>query len=431
LPLPAATEGVQAASKLEQVLVAIWSDVLGLDAADVTANFFDLGGDSLRAAMVTNRLQYLLGATVYVITLLDHPTIRELAANLEDHYSEGIARMLGATAKSAARDPAPVTRADAEQLRGLIAGYSPLGRARAPDNAARNPRMIFVLSAPRSGSTLLRVMLAGHHRLFAPQELGLLAFETLGTAEVLANGLPWMSEALVRTLMEIKRWSVEQAKQYVSTCEHQRMSTKALFGLLQRWVAPRILVDKSTIYAIDALALARAEASFQDACYVHLTRHPCGMIHSFVQARLDQSFFRWPDKHLLSARQLGELVWQIANDNILTFLRGIPASRQCAMRYEDLVDDPRREMTRLCSTLGIDFEDGMTRPYDDVDTKMIDGIYRAPVSRQVGDAFFTTHTRIDPALAEAWRGKLSEDSLGERTLELARLFDDARATLVR
>ena len=36
-----------------------------------------------------------------------------------------------------------------------------------------------MLSPPRSGSTLLRVMLGGNPRLFAPPELELLNFDTL------------------------------------------------------------------------------------------------------------------------------------------------------------------------------------------------------------------------------------------------------------
>ena len=45
--------------------------------------------------------------------------------------------------------------------------------------APRNSRAIFVLAPPRSGSTLLRVLLGGHPRLFAPPELELLNFASL------------------------------------------------------------------------------------------------------------------------------------------------------------------------------------------------------------------------------------------------------------
>ncbi len=421
VPLSGSTSHAQVAStRLERLLVDIWSDTLGIEASDVTANFFEIGGDSLRAAMVTNRLQELLSETVYMTALLDHPTIRALAANLEESYAESVAKMFGGEtlAPSAGVGASRITQDDVGALRKLISQASPITHRAEPSR--KNPRAVFVLSPPRSGSTLFRVMLAGNRRLFVPQELALLAFETLGSSNVLSNGFPWMAEALVRTLMEIKQWTVEEAKQYVSSCQEQRMSSKDLFGSIQRWVAPQVLVDKTTLYAVDPKVLDRAEADFEDPYYIHLVRHPCGMIRSFVKARLDQSFFRWPDKPLFSPAQLAELVWQIAHDNIVTFLRRIPESRQCAIRYEDVVSDPRGRMTSLCERLGIPFEDSMTQPYRDADKKMVDGIYKGSVSRQVGDPFFDKHTDIDPAVAEAWRAELSEGALGDRTRELAR-----------
>ena len=47
------------------------------------------------------------------------------------------------------------------------------------DTDAFNPPAMFILSPPRSGTTLLRVMLAGHPDLFAASELQLLGFNTM------------------------------------------------------------------------------------------------------------------------------------------------------------------------------------------------------------------------------------------------------------
>ena len=51
--------------------------------------------------------------------------------------------------------------------------------SREPPDQPKNPRAVFVLAPPRSGTTLLRVLLAGHPALFAPPELELLQFATL------------------------------------------------------------------------------------------------------------------------------------------------------------------------------------------------------------------------------------------------------------
>jgi hypothetical protein len=90
------------------------------------------------------------------------------------------------------------------------------------------------------------------------------------------------------------------------------------------------LVDKTPAYALDLEILKRAESDFEQTRYIHLLRHPYGMIHSFEEAKLDQVFFRYA--HDFSPRQLAELIWLISQQNILEFLKGIPPERACASR---------------------------------------------------------------------------------------------------
>jgi hypothetical protein len=72
------------------------------------------------------------------------------------------------------------------------------------DSTVRNPPAVFILSPPRSGTTLLAAMLAGHPRLFAASELHQLGFNTLAerrTAFSRKYSL-WL-EGTIRLLMEI------------------------------------------------------------------------------------------------------------------------------------------------------------------------------------------------------------------------------------
>ncbi len=59
------------------------------------------------------------------------------------------------------------------------------GEALSPEE--RNPSMLFLLSSPRSGSTLLRAMLAGHPALFSPPELHLLTFYSMKQSKKIFN----------------------------------------------------------------------------------------------------------------------------------------------------------------------------------------------------------------------------------------------------
>jgi len=69
----------QGRTPLESRLAEIWSEVLGAPAVGNADNFFAMGGDSIRAAVVVNRIQETLGASIPMVTLFKNPTVGELA----------------------------------------------------------------------------------------------------------------------------------------------------------------------------------------------------------------------------------------------------------------------------------------------------------------------------------------------------------------
>jgi amino acid adenylation domain-containing protein len=67
-------------NRLEEQLVQIWSEILGVDRVGVRDNFFDLGGHSLLLIRVHARLRQELDSDVAVIDLFRYPTIESLAS---------------------------------------------------------------------------------------------------------------------------------------------------------------------------------------------------------------------------------------------------------------------------------------------------------------------------------------------------------------
>jgi acyl carrier protein len=65
---------------VEHAVVAVVADVLGREPAELSANFFDLGGDSLAALEVTGRLVEDLGRDVPLDALFDAPDLAAYAA---------------------------------------------------------------------------------------------------------------------------------------------------------------------------------------------------------------------------------------------------------------------------------------------------------------------------------------------------------------
>jgi len=81
------TEYIAPGNETEQVLSDIWVGFFGFDQVGVGDDFFELGGDSLKALVIINKIHKKLGMEVPIATFFNHPTIRGLsgyiAANTE------------------------------------------------------------------------------------------------------------------------------------------------------------------------------------------------------------------------------------------------------------------------------------------------------------------------------------------------------------
>ncbi|HEV7799008.1 MAG TPA: amino acid adenylation domain-containing protein, partial [Pyrinomonadaceae bacterium] len=68
---------------LENVLAAIWSELLGVKAIGTNDNFFELGGHSLLAVRLFAQIEKRLGKRLLLATLFQAPTVAQLAAIIE------------------------------------------------------------------------------------------------------------------------------------------------------------------------------------------------------------------------------------------------------------------------------------------------------------------------------------------------------------
>ncbi len=71
----------------EEILVAIWAEVLGLKQIGIHDNFFELGGHSLLAMRLFNEIEKTLGTRLSLATLFQKQTIAELATILHQEES--------------------------------------------------------------------------------------------------------------------------------------------------------------------------------------------------------------------------------------------------------------------------------------------------------------------------------------------------------
>jgi len=414
-------------TKLELFLADCWREILDVEEVGVHDNFFELGGDSIKAVVFANRLQECFGEITHVVAVFDAPTIAELVDYLYENSYQSILKVFGekksekGETEQVLSSPAPfvtVNAAMVEEMRRLITSLS-VPAAPVAATASKNPPAIFILSAPRVGSTLFRVMLGGSPDLFAPPELDLLSFNTLKERKKEFSGREsFWSEGTIRAIMEVKGCKADEASRIMRECEEHDLSVQDFYRLLQDWIEGRRLVDKTPSYALDLEILKRAETIFDSALYLHLVRHPHGMIRSFEEARIDQLLTRY--KHPFSARELAELVWIINQQNILRFLAEVPGSRQHRVRFEDLVNEPQPTLKEVCRFLGIDLHPDMLDPYKNRERRMTDGIHAT--SRILGDVKFNQHKEIDAKIATIWQAQEGVVPLGEITWQLAESF---------
>jgi len=77
-----AEAGTAPTEPIEGLLVQIWMRVLGIENIGVDENFFDLGGDSIRAQMVVNRVRETTDLRISISVLFECPTIRAFSRAL-------------------------------------------------------------------------------------------------------------------------------------------------------------------------------------------------------------------------------------------------------------------------------------------------------------------------------------------------------------
>jgi amino acid adenylation domain-containing protein len=448
-------------SSTEKYLTNLWEQTLEIAPIGRHDKFFELGGNSILAAKFIGRLQKDLDASIFITTIFDHPTVASYAALLEEAYAENLQYLNKETTAQAqiadtsrlsvisttnakieadnqVSDTLKVSVTSRQKPQLFIEDFTettisntklPTGKLtkeailnfnnyipKTLESASsktiddKNPPAVFILAPPRSGTTLLRVMLAGHPNLFAANELQLLNFERLTDRDAAYAGkFALWKEGLVRVFMKLQNCNAQEAKELIAEFAKSGTTTKDIFLKIQTWIGDKILVDKSPSYAIDLAAMQKAERDFENPIYIHLVRHPYSMAVSFEKYRIEQVLFLEKNPH--SGRQLGELVWLESHRNVETFLKDVPTERHIQVLYEDLVREPERIMRAICEKIGIEYHENLIHPYRDLEDKMIDGIHQD--SRSMGDTNFDKKHSIDSKMADHWKGVFNDDFLSE------------------
>lgn len=256
-------------------------------------------------------------------------------------------------------------------------------------------RPIFLVGCPRSGTTLLSVMLHAHPRIAMPPETRFLQdafrerakFGDLTKPEnrralalrITGRGTRFRDLGLNRS--EVVERIVAGPPTFGSAAgtvwrEFARSRGKARWG------------EKRPSYWRDTTMIQQL---FPDAQFVHLVRDGRACVASLKAVKW------W------TSGATGAMVsWAMADYELRRVARQLPADTYYRLRYEDLLADPRRELGALCAFLGEDFDEAMLN---------FSGAAADIVPKRK-----TWHERtrgqLDPDRIEAWRTDLEPAEIG-------------------
>lgn len=229
--------------------------------------------------------------------------------------------------------------------------------------AAREP--LFVLAPPRSFTSLVGAMLGQHPQMYGFPELNLFMAETMdefwrgtdGEGGRKSAFWPVMRHGLLRAVAQL--YAGEQTidgagMAYRWIRARSRRTTGEVFRELLDRIAPRIAVEKSPAYLRKRQYLDRLLATFPNARFIHLLRHPRGQCESVLKARGGKLMLL-----MLNAIDPSadfpviepQILWHDAHARIMAFLDELPSIQWLRVRGEDLLRDPDAELARVCRWL--------------------------------------------------------------------------------
>jgi uncharacterized protein (TIGR03032 family) len=244
----------------------------------------------------------------------------------------------------------------------MPARANPAPPAAPPHSSTRFDRPIFIVAAPRSGSTLL--------------------FETLArAAEVYTIG--GESHAIIENIAEL----APAAQGYQSNRLAAADATPQIVARLQAALlgqlrdrdgrppadaAPLRLLEKTPKNALRIPFLA---AAFPDARFIYLYREPHENIASIIEAWRSGKFVTYPNLpgwhgppwslllipgwqalHGHTPAEVAAAQWSTANRQILDDLAALPHDRWIGLSYTALLADPQRAIERLCRFSGLTWD---------------------------------------------------------------------------
>jgi hypothetical protein len=246
-------------------------------------------------------------------------------------------------------------------------------------------RLIFLIGAPRSGTTLLARMLSAHSLVYGRAEPHLITpIAHLGYFGKVQKA-PYDPQNVEQAIHEIV---AELPRGEAGYLDALRAYTDSIYAqLMERAPAgKRLFLDKTPAYALVLPFLTRL---YPAARYVVLTRHPLAVLSSYAESFFDGDYAVAVRHNPVLQRYVPALAAMVRD-------RPVP---HVWVKYEELVRDPETHFRRVCEHLGIPFEDRAIR-YGESGTEF----------KGLGDPTgVARHDRPVPTSVSKWAAEIASD----------------------
>lgn len=266
----------------------------------------------------------------------------------------------------------------------------------------------FVVGVPRSGTTLLRLMLDAHPQLAIPSESGIaLALESVA-------GIDESPAALAHALTSLDTWSDVA---WSAEDGEQEELLRALFAGVDPWSLGAGVRAVFAAYAarhgkprwgdktpVHCLHMTTLQALLPEARFVHIHRDGRDVAVSLRGLSIDPG-----------GVEAVAAMWRDQIEEARRQSAGLRGYRE--VRYEQLVAEPEPILRDLCDLLELDFDPAMLRPHERAAARHGELMERRqaagrPMTREVHERW-QGHTERppDPSRAGRWRSELSEEEV--------------------
>lgn len=230
---------------------------------------------------------------------------------------------------------------------------------------------VFVLGNPRSGTSLLRLMLTSHPELVIPPEAGFMCwfhskYSALSAVEWLEPSTIACFAADVFSSKKFTTWNLSESEllaslrscrpeNYAEACECVYLAfLKKFKPSAKRWG------DKNNFHCaqVDVLRFL-----FPSAQLLHIVRDPRDVVCSYREVMRLKSCSPFKPHLPVDCREIAE-EWVQNIEFVERATRNTSDDNYHFIRYEELTARPEQTMRNLCSWLGVSFDPHMLSFYE-------------------------------------------------------------------